>query len=339
MREFPGLATRHRLGAAGSRPILTRAVRQQTCYALTGLPYLLSGICTGASSRHGMAGQQARLPRPERCPSARAVVSTRPPGSPAPGSTPQGARAPRARGQRLGALVRHPGHDHPTRPPLVAVRALRRITSPGRPARVHDTMETPVRSGCQRAVRPAWIDRAGPARRAAQVSAQDVDTGLPPRGGRRARLGIISWCAQIVPVSPRCPTAKCPARWHQSPLQMLVKQRSRNPRSRRRHGPNRWNRRQCRHRSPRQCRRHRRRRYPGRSRGHCRRRNRNRSRSQYRTPSRTRSRCRRRRRQRPTRSAATSSPSGAGPRLSQRYTVAARSCCHHDGALILPVGD
>jgi len=26
---------------------------------LTGLPYLPSGICTGASSRHGMAGQQA----------------------------------------------------------------------------------------------------------------------------------------------------------------------------------------------------------------------------------------------------------------------------------------
>ena len=42
--------------AAGSRPILARAVRQQTCYASTGLPYLLSGICTGASSRHGMAG-------------------------------------------------------------------------------------------------------------------------------------------------------------------------------------------------------------------------------------------------------------------------------------------
>jgi hypothetical protein len=42
--------------AAGSRPILARAVRQPTCYALTGLPYLPSGICTGASSRHGMAG-------------------------------------------------------------------------------------------------------------------------------------------------------------------------------------------------------------------------------------------------------------------------------------------
>jgi len=80
--------------AAGSRPILARAVRQQTCYASTGLPYLLSGICTGASSRHGMAGQQARLPRPKRCPSARAVVSTRPPGSPAPGGTPPGAPGP-----------------------------------------------------------------------------------------------------------------------------------------------------------------------------------------------------------------------------------------------------
>ncbi len=223
-------------------------------------------------------------------------------------------------------------------PPLVAVRALRRATPPGRPPHVHDTIETPVRSGCQRAVLPAWIDRAGPARRAAQVSAQDVDIGLPPHGGRRARLGIISGCLQIVPVSPRCPTAKCPARWHQSPLQMLVKQRSRNPRSRSRHGPNRSSRRQCRRRCPRQCRRQCRR-NPGRSRGHCRRRNRNRTRSQYRTQSRTRSRCRRRCRQRPTRSAATSSPSEAGPRLSQRYTVAARSCCHHDGALILPVGD
>jgi hypothetical protein len=115
---------------------------------------------------------------------------------------------------------------------------------------------------------------------------------------------------------------------------MLVKQRGRNPRSRSPRGPNRWSRRQY----PRQCRlqcarRHRR--NPGRSRDHCRRRNRNRSRSQYRT----RSRCRRRCKQRSTRSAATSSPSGAGPRLSQRCTVAARSCCHHDGALILPVGD
>jgi hypothetical protein len=44
--------------AAGSRPILTWAVRQQTCYALTGLPCLPSGICTGASSRHGMAGSR-----------------------------------------------------------------------------------------------------------------------------------------------------------------------------------------------------------------------------------------------------------------------------------------
>ena len=122
----------------------------------------------------------------------------------------------------------------------------------------------------------------------AQVSAQDVDTGLPPRGGRRARLGIISGCPQIVPVSPRCPTAKCTARWRQTPLQMLVKQRSQNPRSRSRPGgPNRWSRRPCRcpcrrqcHHRHSQCRRRNRhpnhsqsRRNPGRSRGQCRRRN------------------------------------------------------------------
>jgi hypothetical protein len=194
-----------------------------------------------------------------------------------------------------GALARHPTHDHPPRPPLVAVRALR---------------------------------LAGDV----QVSAQDVDTGLPPRGGRRARLGIISGCPQIVPVGSRCPATKRPARWHPAALQMLVKQRSRNPRSRSRRGPNRWSRRQCRHRCRHQCRR----RNPGHHHDHCRRR-RNRSRSQCRT----RSRCRRRRRQRPTRSAATSSPGGPvpapDPRLSRRCTPAARSC-HHDGALILPVG-
>ena len=126
----------------------------------------------------------------------------------------------------------------------------------------------------------------------AQVSAQDADTALPPRGGRRARLGIISGCPQIVPVSPRCPTAKCPARWRQTPPQMLVKQRSQNPRSRSRRGPNRSSRRQCRHRCPRQCR-HRR--------DQSRRRNRNRS--QYRARSHTRSRCRRCCRQRSTCSA------------------------------------
>jgi hypothetical protein len=281
-------------------------------------------------------------PRPERGPSARARVSARLPGSPAPGRTPPGAPGPACAWPapectRTASRTRSPA----PRPPLVAVRALRRATPTGRPPHVHDTMETPVRSGArQRAVLPAWIDRAGPARRAAQVSAQDVDIGLPPHGGRRARLGIISGCAQIVPVSPRCPTAKCPARWHQSPLQLLVKQRSRNPRSRRRHGPNRWNRRQCRHRCPRQCRRHRRR-NPGLSRGHCRRRNRNRTRtrSQYRT----RSRCRRRCRQRPTRSAATSSPGGADPgtRSAPMSAMHGRCSimCHHDGALILPVGD
>jgi len=32
-----------------SRPALTQAVRHQTSYALTGLPYLPSGIGTGAS--------------------------------------------------------------------------------------------------------------------------------------------------------------------------------------------------------------------------------------------------------------------------------------------------
>jgi len=100
--------------------------------------------------------------------------------------------------------------------------------------------------------------------RAWRVSAQDVDTGLLPRGGRRARLGIISGCPQIVPVSPRCPTAKCPARWRQTPPPMLVKQRSWNPRSRSRPGPNRWSRRPCRRQS---------RRNPGRSRDQCRRRN------------------------------------------------------------------
>ena len=144
----------------------------------------------------------------------------------------------------------------------------------------------------------AWVRLAGDA----QVSAQAAGTGLPPRGGRRARLGIISGCPQIVPVGPRCPAAKCPARWRQAPLRVPVKQRRRNPRSRSRRGPNRWSRRRCRHRCPHQCR-HRRGRNPGRSRGHCRRRNRNR----------TRSRCRRRCRQRSAGSAATSSPGGAGP--------------------------
>jgi hypothetical protein len=198
-------------------------------------------------------------PRPERGPSARARVSARPPGSPAPGRTPPGAPGsacarPAPECTRTASRTRSPA----PRPPLVAVRALRRATPTGRPPHVHDTMETPVRSGCQRAVRPAWIDRAGPARRAAQVSAQDVDTGLPPRGGQRARLGIITGCPQIVPV---------------------------NPRSRSRRGPNRCSRHQCR----RQCR-CRRRRNAGRNRDHCRRLNRNRS--QYRTRSRCRRHCR-----------------------------------------------
>jgi hypothetical protein len=201
---------------------------------------LPSGICAGASSRPGMAGQQARLPGPKRCPSARAVVSTRPPGSPAPGNTPPGAPGPACARPAPGVLARRPRHDHPLRPPLVAVRALRWIAPAGRPPHVHDTIRTPVRSGArQRAVLSASIDRLGPARRHAQVSAQDVDTGLPPRGGRRARLGIISGCPQIVPVSPWCPTTRSPVRWHQTPPQMLVKQRSRNPRSRSLRGPNR----------------------------------------------------------------------------------------------------
>jgi hypothetical protein len=62
--EVPKAANETPTRAAGSRPILTRAMRQQTCYTLTGLPYLPSGICTGASSRHDMAGQQARLRDP-----------------------------------------------------------------------------------------------------------------------------------------------------------------------------------------------------------------------------------------------------------------------------------
>jgi len=168
----------------------------------------------------------------------------------------------------------------------------------------------------------AWVRLVGNA----QVSAQGADTGLPPRGGRRARLGIISGCPQIVPVSPRCPATKSPARWHQAPLQMLAGQRRRNPRSRSPRGPNRWN--HCQY--PLQCRlqcHRRRRRNPARSRDHCRRRNRNRSRSQYRTRSRTRSRCRRRRRQRSTRSAATSSPSGAGPRTHAPAATRASTPC------------
>jgi hypothetical protein len=292
----------------------------------------------------GMAWRAAgSAPRPERGRSARAVVSARPPGSPAPWQDTTRCPGPRVRAASAG-VHSHGIHDTITRPRPHSwpfAHSSRQHHQAGR--RTSTTRWKHLSN--QDASVPfclAWIDRAGPARRAAQVSAQDVDKGLPPHGGRRARLGIISGCPQIVPVSPRCPTAKRPARWHQSPLQLLVKQRSRNPRSRSRHGPNRWNRRQCRHRCPRQCRRHRRR-NPGRSRGPCRRRNRTRTRSQYRTQSRTRRRCRRRCGQRPTRSAATSSPGGADPSTRPAPVSATHGrcpiMCHHDGALILPVGD
>jgi len=66
-------------------------------------------------------------------------------GSPAAGSAPPGARA-RVRAASAGAHW-HGIHDTITRPALlVAVRALRRVTPPGRPPHVHDTIKTcPVR--------------------------------------------------------------------------------------------------------------------------------------------------------------------------------------------------
>jgi hypothetical protein len=327
MRQFPGLATAP-TRAAGSRPILARAVRQPTCYALTGLPYLLSGICTGASSRHGMAGGA-----PGSATRARSVGSCR--------GECQAARQPcawqdttRCPGPRVRAasagVHSHGIHDTIPRPPLVAVRALRQATPPGRPPHVHDTMETPVRSGArQRAVLPG-VDR----------SRGSSSQGSAGKRTRRRYRSAAAWWAKgpagnhlRVPADrsrePTVPDGEVPPKMAPEPLQMLVKQRSRNPRSRSRHGPNRWNRRQCRHRCPRQCRRHRRR-NPGRSRGHCRRRNRNRTRSQYRTQSRTGAAAggaagsARRVRLLPHRRAV---PIPAhGPRLSRRCTVAARSC-------------
>jgi hypothetical protein len=48
--------------AAGSRPILARAVRQPTCYALTGLPYLPSGMdMHGRQLAAWHGGRRARL--------------------------------------------------------------------------------------------------------------------------------------------------------------------------------------------------------------------------------------------------------------------------------------
>jgi hypothetical protein len=216
MRQFPGLATAP-TRAAGSRPILARAVRQPTCYALTGLPYLLSGICTGASSRHGMAGGA-----PGSATRARSVGSCR--------GECQAARQPcawqdttRCPGPRVRAasagVHSHGIHDTIPRPRPHSWPFAHSGRQHHQAGRRTSTTRWKHLSDQGRASVPfclAWIDRAGPARRAAQVSAQDVDIGLPPHGGRRARLGIISGCPQIVPVSPRCPPAKCPPRWHQS---------------------------------------------------------------------------------------------------------------------------
>jgi hypothetical protein len=162
--------------------------------------------------------------------------------------------APRVRAASVGRAP-HGIHDTITRRPH---------SWPFAPSRVNTTRQAAARPrhdkylsirvpACpfRRRGQLAWVRPV----RHAQASAHDVDTSLPPRGGRRAQPGIISGCPQIVPLSPRGPPTRCPARWRQRPLPMLVKQRSRNPPSRSQRGPNRWSRRPCHHRCPRQCRR------------------------------------------------------------------------------------
>jgi hypothetical protein len=283
-----------------------------------------------------MAGQQARLPRPKRCPSARAAASIRPPGSPAPGSTPPGAPGPACARPAPGRTRTASMTRSPARPPLVAVRALRRVTPPGGP-HVHGTIKTPVRLGRQCAVLPALIDRLGPARRGCAGK----------RTGRRYRSAALRWAEGPagnhlrVPADrsrePVVPGGEVPGKMAPGPAPDAGQAARPEPARPKPARPEPVEPPPVPPPVPHRCR-HRRGRNAGRSRGHCRRRNRNWS--QYRTRSRSRSHCRRRRRQRSTRSAATPSPGGPvpahDPRLSRRCTAAARSCRRHNGALILP---
>ena len=242
-----GVLDRQRAGAGRLAVIFGRSCRQRSpdcpdaphSQRVLWLASLWSGR-TGnrwAQSRATVARNPASLRRPSRWRTTALVSSS--------ASLRAGTRPGRA-DPPLPISCRQQRH-------LVAVRAPRRVISPGGQPHVHDTIGTPVRSGRHRAVLPALIDRLGPARR----GCAGKPTGRRYRSAAawwaRARPGIISGCPQTVPVSPRCPTTRCPARRRQTPLQMLVKQRSRNPRSRSRHGPNRWSRRRCHRQCRRQC--------------------------------------------------------------------------------------